>query len=971
MDLGVRPESPSATHAQYRYRFGTAEFDELSVELRVDGKPVVVQRRPLEVLAVLLRHAGEVVTREELREAVWDNRVTVDNVLDIALSKLRHVLGERNAALILTQARVGFRLIGSVEKVAVGRRFTGELSLEVGQSVPHRENFVLQRELDSSPSHQVWLARHAKTQERRVYKLSAGGAGLAALKREATLSRVLRDSLGERDDLVRLLDWNFTETPFFLECEYGGENLVEWATEHLETTPLGERVALLARVADTIAAAHSVGVLHKDLKPANLLISERSGGLRVQVTDFGSGRLLEPDRLADLGITQYGATLTQGVMWDSDSATPLYVAPERYKGETATTKSDVFALGIVLYQLIVGDLRKVMAPGWEREVPDEILREDIAVATDGDPAARLGSAAELADRLRRLGERRQERSRQRALERQLGADQEALRQARARRPWLMATIVTLCVGMVGALALYARVKEARRSLARQYATAQALNKFLTDDFIAVANPNLAGRTDVTVDQATREAASKIDAIFKGVGPDVRGGLHAAMQKAFFGLSEFPASLAQGRDALAAYQVARSPDHASIAEVRIQMALTLAKLSKLDEASAQLRDAESDMKAVHLDDPALEAQYWWARASIESYRLAVPQALKDYRRAWALAQHAPRLPLLARDQIQFSYADTLRLSGNFVAAQQQASELLLSERAELGADSPQTCYTAALLANVLGFLGRASEGTPMATHAAACLERSLGPSNIQTIAAYQALGNVQYQNKRYADAAATYAKVADMSARVAGPHSLWTISSQENSAIARQRAGQLAQACALLAKTLALSRTALGWTHPTTEGLRYHLADCLLDLHRALGVGKLMDGLSVRVLNEGEIESDWATRLAYERGRRAFYTGHMHQAVTLLQAVEKDITTRDRNGPIRLDAIRQLIGAARATEMPARTARRETTLFQRNRAARTIFTWRCPGTQQDTARSGVALRTGCARKRALASRASRS
>jgi len=77
----------------YRYRFGTAEFDESRFELRVGGEPVTIQRRPLEVLAVLLRHAGEVVTKEELLAIVWAGVNTVDNVVANALSKLRTALG--------------------------------------------------------------------------------------------------------------------------------------------------------------------------------------------------------------------------------------------------------------------------------------------------------------------------------------------------------------------------------------------------------------------------------------------------------------------------------------------------------------------------------------------------------------------------------------------------------------------------------------------------------------------------------------------------------------------------------------------------------------------------------------------------------------------------------------------------------------------------------------------------------------
>ncbi len=73
----------------FRYRFGTVEFDEARFELRVAGLPVDLQRRPLEVLQLLLRRAGEVVSREELLRVVWEARPTVDGVVANALMKLR------------------------------------------------------------------------------------------------------------------------------------------------------------------------------------------------------------------------------------------------------------------------------------------------------------------------------------------------------------------------------------------------------------------------------------------------------------------------------------------------------------------------------------------------------------------------------------------------------------------------------------------------------------------------------------------------------------------------------------------------------------------------------------------------------------------------------------------------------------------------------------------------------------------
>ena len=435
-------ESPGAL---FRYRFGTAGFDESRFELRVANQIIDVQRKPLEILSTLLARPGEVVTKEELLEAVWLGRPTVENVLANAVAKLRAALGPDNAACIVTVPRVGYRFDGPLERIATGRALAGALELAEGMAVPGRPNFQLASLLGGSTGVEVWLARHTRTGEQRVYKFCADGARLVALKREATLSRLLRENLGERPDLARLIDWNFEAPPFFLECEYAGEDLLHWADGPGRLTDMdrAQRLALFLQVADAVAAAHSIGVLHKDLKPANILVAPREGGWRVCLTDFGSGLLLEPDRLEALGITRLGMTVEGHAFGDSASGTPLYLAPEVIAGAAPTVLSDVYALGVILYQLLVGELRRPLVTGWERGIPDALLRDDIARATDGDPARRHASVAELAARLRSLPERHQaQRQRDAQLARAQQAEQ-ALQRARVRRPWLIAAVSAL------------------------------------------------------------------------------------------------------------------------------------------------------------------------------------------------------------------------------------------------------------------------------------------------------------------------------------------------------------------------------------------------------------------------------------------------------------------------------------------------------------------------------------------------
>ena len=98
-----------------------------------------------------------------------------------------------------------------------------------GQEIPRRHHWHLEGKLGDGGFGEVWLARHDKTRDHRVFKFCYDAERLRALKREVTLFRILKDTLGERDDIARILDWNFEEAPYFLEAEYIGVDLQGWA----------------------------------------------------------------------------------------------------------------------------------------------------------------------------------------------------------------------------------------------------------------------------------------------------------------------------------------------------------------------------------------------------------------------------------------------------------------------------------------------------------------------------------------------------------------------------------------------------------------------------------------------------------------------------------------------------------------------------------------------------------------------
>lgn len=309
-----------------------------------------------------------------------------------------------------------------------------------GGIVPLRPNYRLDARLGEGGFGEVWLARNQKTREPRVYKFCFEASRLRGLKREVTLFRLLRDALGERKDIARVLDWNLDSFPYFIESEHTeGGDLAQWALEQggIAAVPLETRLRIIAEVAEALSAAHSVGVLHKDIKASNVLVYTDEGGRpHARLTDFGIGMLHDRETLQRLGITATG--LTDSLLSGNESSrsgTRLYMAPELMEGKTPSIASDVYSLGVLLFQVVAGDLGTALGSGWERLIADPLIREDIAHCTDRSPENRFASSRDLAESIRQLDARRE-------------AIREAERAARAQKRRRL-----LAVGLAAAIVL--------------------------------------------------------------------------------------------------------------------------------------------------------------------------------------------------------------------------------------------------------------------------------------------------------------------------------------------------------------------------------------------------------------------------------------------------------------------------------------------------------------------------------------
>ena len=368
-----------------------------------------------------------------------------------------------------------------------------------GLTIPHRHHWILERKLGRGGFGETWLAVHTKTRDRRVFKFCHDTSKLKALQREITLFRFMRETLGGRDDITALLDWQFEQPPFFIESEFSATgNLLEWmqAQGGIAAVPYHDRIDIIRRAAVALSAAHSVGVLHKDVKPANLLVHRTvDGSLAVRLCDFGVSMLTERGRLNALGVTAAGFTNTDDTASSSDAGTRLYMAPEVIEGKPSTTGADVYALGVMLYQMAAGDLSKALAQGWDRDVADEVVREDILAAVDGAPDRRA-SAAQIAERLETLSERQAARATERSQAERARHEELANRR---RRNWITAV---LCGLLVLGLGLGFAFEQAESS-ARQALIDQTLRS--NEGMVRLATAAVGDRLEAAIRRVREEA----------------------------------------------------------------------------------------------------------------------------------------------------------------------------------------------------------------------------------------------------------------------------------------------------------------------------------------------------------------------------------------------------------------------------------------------------------------------------------
>ena len=716
----------------------------------------------------------------------------------------------------------------------------------------------------------VWMAEQEEPVRRKV--------ALKVIRPDMDSGQVLARFEAERQalalmdhpNIATVLDagTTFAGRPYFVMELVKGVPITRFCDEG--RLSIRERLELFVPVCSAIQHAHQKGVIHRDVKPSNVLVALYDGRPVPKVIDFGVAKATGPRLTERTLFTEFGAII----------GTLEYMSPEQAELNQLDidTRSDVYSLGVLLYELLTGTTpltRDAIAKGILSDVLRRIREEEpprpslrISASRDALPAIsaqRKIEPRQLAKALRGdldwIVLKALEKDRSRRYETASGLAQDVLhclqdepilarppsvayrlqKLARRHRGAVLggiAFVVLLAAAAAVSTVLAIRAERALNRALEAEADSRTVLGFCEDRLLAAARPEGQegglGR-DATIRAAVDAAEPSIGAAFAD-RPLVEASIRNVVGKTYYFLGEYPEAIRQYKTALELQRARLGPEHQDTLASMNDLALCYHEAGRASEALSLSEEVLRVRRARYADRTDLIA------ASMNNLALAYQEAGR-LSEAIPLFEEAMRLCTvrLSTGEAGPEAPDALTAMNNlamaYLGAGRQAEgvrvleEVVRSRTARLGPDHPHTIASVVNLALAFQSSGEVGRALPLFEEARKLSEAKLGPDHPDTLSATNNLAMAYRDAGRPADALPLLEETLRRRRARLGADHHHTVISATNLGLAYQAAGRMAEALPLLEEAVSTWKAKLPPDHPDTLSATNNLAMAYRDAGR--------------------------------------------------------------------------------------------------------------------------------------------
>ncbi|HYU32361.1 MAG TPA: serine/threonine-protein kinase [Thermoanaerobaculia bacterium] len=748
-------------------------------------------------------------------------------------------------------------------------------------------------------------------------KLLTGFPGEPLVRRFAAETRILAGL--EHPGIARFHTAGRAEDgTAYLVLEYvEGMDLLTHCREHRAS--LAERLRLFAAVLDAVDYAHRSLVVHRDLKPSNILVSLDG---QPKLLDFGIAALLDPADGIALGET---ATLFRAF-------TPAYASPEQLRGERVTTASDIYSLGVLLYELLAGvrphaasGLQEELARGFhavEPEPPSTAARrcpetsaaearqlegdlDAIALkALRNETAARYPSVAALAEDLRRWGAGLPVLARRSTVRYRTG---------RFLRRHAAAAAVVAGFAILAGAGLAWHVEQLQRERDRAHAAAEQARQeamkaerivALLADLFAATNPIDQPGRPLTARELLEQGGETLDRGLEAE-PEVQAQLRGVLGNIWSELGDYERATALIEPAVAELERRLGPDDPETARAWHQLAIVRHRQGRDPEARALLE------RALAVQRRRLGGRHRYVASTLGDYGNTL-KVLGEFPAARAALEESVRISEASYGSESIQVGRLLSNLGlvlerleNWDGAARAAEQSLAIFRKVYGPRSPRYARGLVNLANLRSHQGRTGEAVALLQQAIEINQKAFGEHYAGESNLFNYLAWAYHDLGRYGDARREFERAIAAAVREKGPAHTDAAWPMRGLAAVELAQGRPAAARREYERALALREKAYGPMHwevaqslddvATAAGRQGDLAAQEVYLRRALAVRRQVHETSHPKVAEAAAQLG---ELLCERGKASEGRSLLSEAIALREktagAGDEDLATWRRS-----------------------------------------------------------------------------